>query len=120
MTMYCSRSGRFTPRLGQTVAVCYDGKLGRAQRGVVVAVHRRSFDVRFQPWADPESADVVMRVGRRESRRPYGGWISGDGEHGIMRWLGCRGDWYSVLPLEHLEHYGFSVEDSSRGQASVD
>lgn len=119
MTQYCSRSGRFTPRLGQAVAVCYDGKWGRAKRGVVVAVRRRSFDVRFQPWADPVAAVVEMVVGRRKGRRPYGGWISGEGEHGIMRSLGCRGDWYSVLPIPLLTQHGYGVEWQD-GQASVD
>lgn len=107
-----TQSHRFTPRLGQSVAVCYDGKWSRAVLGSVVRVERKKFVVRFVPWAsDVGAQEVEMSVIRRKAsghggRRgigSYGGWVVGSGEVGILRWLGCRGDYYSVIPRERLE-----------------
>lgn len=107
---YCKRSGRFHPYVGKVVAVCYDGKWGRAQRGEIIAVTRLHFDVAFTPWANDEAGIVALRVHRRIGRHRascWGGWLTGHGEGGIMRWLGCRGDWYSVIPKESLEEHGY-------------
>jgi hypothetical protein len=111
-----TQSHRFTPRLGQSVAVCCDGKWSRAVLGVIVRVERKKFVVRFVPWASTgkdgdEPQEVEMTVIRRKAsgrggRRgigSYGGWVVGSGEVGILRGLGCRGDYYSVIPRERLE-----------------
>lgn len=109
-----TQSHRFTPRLGQSVALCYDCKWSRAVLGVIVRVERKKFVVRFVPWASGRGSDVqeveMIVIRRKASGRGgrrgigcYGGWVVGSGEVGIMRGLGCRGDYYSVIPRERLE-----------------
>jgi hypothetical protein len=108
-----NRSKRFTPRLGMEVAVCYDGKWSRSQLGEVVAVNKRTFDVAFVPWASDTTERHTLHISRRKSKKSYGGWLVGGGEVGILRWLGCRGDWYSVLPAHLLRDSGYTVGESS-------
>jgi len=102
-------SHRFTPVLGQDVGVCYDGKWSRAVPGIITEVRRRSFVVLFVPWPNTESGLAVpITFHRRKGRRrPYGAWLIGEGEGGILRMLGCRGDWYTVFPAKLLKLQGY-------------
>lgn len=80
-------------RIGSVVAVCYDGKSGRAKAGLVDRVlSKGTVWVRF----------LVME---RELRIKFvrgGGWDASDGQFGIMRMLGARGDFYSIRHPEVL------------------
>lgn len=108
MTNFDTVTNRFSPSVGQIVGVCYDSKWGRIQKGTVTKVTRRWFTVSFLPWANEEAGLVEIKIIRRKSkRRCYGGWVCGRGEGGVMAMLGCRGDWYSVLPSELLRSEGY-------------
>lgn len=97
---------RFIPVVGMDVAVCYDGKWGRAVPGQITRPTKHGFAVRFVPWASEDAGEVEMDVVWYKKRGRYGGWLTGQGEHGVMAWLGCRGDWYSVWPAELFERCG--------------
>ena len=95
---------RFEPKKGSTVSVCYDGKIGRAVDGEVVAYADEWVEVKFKPWACEDEDLVVSVQFDRQSDNHFGGDLKGEGEGGIMRMLGCDGDWYSVLSKEYVDH----------------
>lgn len=101
---------KFKPQLGQKVAVCYDGKWSRSQKGTIIKVNRSTFVVSFIPWANNECGEVTIKVRWRKNIQIHFGWLKGWGTHGIMR-KNC--DYYSVLPISTLEQYGYTVGDSS-------
>ena len=88
-------------KVGETVAVCYDGKWGRRQEGLVVAncKGRRALVV-FDTYVDNEPKVHWFRVknyGRRWGGR--GKKIAGyvPVEDSLMKALfGCPGDYYVV------------------------
>jgi hypothetical protein len=110
MDFFCSKSSRFKPYVGKKLAVCYDGKWSRAKIGIVTCVNRRYFKVKFIPWANEGVGEVELNIARRKSSKSYGGWLIGEGELGILASLGCRGDWYSVLPIELLLENNFKID----------
>lgn len=107
----------------ETVAVCYDSKWGRAVEGRVVSVGPKGktnvpewIKVRFMPWANEEAGFVEMfcEPEFHKGHPHYGGWIRGEGELGILRNLGCEGDWYSILKTETITSGGYEVEPYER------
>ena len=93
----------FEPKRGSTVSVCYDGKISRAVDGLVTAYADEWVEVEFKPWAH-EDEDLVVKVQfDRRSDNHFGGDLKGEGEGGIMRMLGCDGDWYSVLDKDYVD-----------------
>lgn len=106
-------SCRFNPVVGMEVAVCYDGKWGRAVRGQIVKPAMYGFVVRFLPWANENAGEVEMNIVWHKKQGLYGGWLAGRGEAGIMAGLGACGDWYSVLPTELLESKGYWPPDKN-------
>lgn len=126
---------KWEPEPGDLVAVCYDGKWGRAVEGEVLLVGGGGnwINIKFIPWANEEAGSVRMWCcrefgpvdGRTSFRRypifyrkaperiplnRFGGWITGNGELGILRWLGCRGDFYFVFPVSELASEGYTCE----------
>lgn len=109
-TKYC-----FTK--GEKVALCYDGKWCRGVEGIVLYVWSDGVEVQFKPWANEKAGFVKIRC-EQTTDSGFGGWLSGVGEIGIMRGLGCDdGDWYSLVAIEVLERNGCSVAQYDRQPA---
>ena len=90
----------FDPKKGDTVAVCYDGKLGRYVKGKVLK--RRGFAVlvKFDEWAGDTKNIEKWFV--RITDWSFGGWV--DVDKSLMRgFLGCPGDWYGVYHISELD-----------------
>lgn len=80
-------------RIGSVVAVCYDGKEGRARAGIVERVPGKgTVWVRFST----KGRELCIRFIRGQ------GWDTSDEQIGIMRMLGARGDFYSIRRPEVL------------------
>lgn len=94
-------------KIGEKVAVCWDGKLGRVQEGLVVAKHRNNrVLVVFDTWLDNDPAVNWFRV--RKTQRKYGG--SGRQVAGHYRDAECKengwpGAWYVVHPWANIQKY---------------
>ncbi len=114
-------------KAGRIVAVCYDGKWSRAVEARIVAVTPHWIDLEFVPWANEEAGIIKMRAfneaerkttwsnrTKRRSRRNYAGWVVGTGENGIMRWLGCHGDFYRVVDCKILLDNYYTVAKLGR------
>ena len=92
-------------KLGQKVAVCYDGKWGRRVMGEIIATHRGSaITVRFQEWA---GESILTHKFRRRARKKifggpphyWGGYVPV--ADSLMRSLwGASGDYYAVWEWE--------------------
>ena len=100
---------------GMPVAVCYDGKWGRAVEGRITSVGPGAkrgepewVKVRFLPWKN-EEAGFVELLFEPNDRGWYGAWLTGPGERGILRMLGCQGDWYGLVAIKVLDEYGIEV-----------
>lgn len=97
----------FNPKIGDKVSLYYDGKGGRKVTGIVMNANDNSLDVKFIPWASDNKNEVTIHVEKKRycdyknvNREFFCGHLTGDGEHGIMRMLGCEGDYYSVGEFE--------------------
>ena len=85
----------FDPKNGDTVIVCYDGKLGRAVAGTVKARRGFALSVEFVQWAEPQTKPVTNWF-VRTSPESFGGFLRV--KDSLMRMLvGTPGDWYSVF-----------------------
>ena len=83
-----------TLRIGSAVAVCYDGKEGRARAGIVERVlGKGTVWVRFST----KGRELCVKFIRGE------GWDTSDEQIGIMRMLGLRGDFYSLKSADVQE-----------------
>lgn len=80
-------------RIGSLVAVCYDGKAGRAKAGRVERVLGKG-----TVWVRFTAMDRELRIKFVRGD----GWDTSDGQFGIMRMLGLRGDFYSLKRPEVL------------------
>jgi hypothetical protein len=90
-----------TPKIGQKVAVCYDGKWGRRVEGIVTGTKQKSIRVRFKDWVDGKEAEAWLRKNKR--RKKYGGapsYFCGyvrDVDWSLHRnMFGLPGDYYST------------------------
>jgi hypothetical protein len=82
-------------RVGDAIMAHYDGKWGRGCQAVVVAVlNKGTVDVRLVPYCGEAGALAQARFRRGD------GWVTGDSELGIMRSLGCEGDFYRLRPVD--------------------
>lgn len=85
-------------KVGQEVAVCYDGKYGRRVKGVVIKQHNgHHITVRFEPWAgDDDNKPVEVKFRRGHNNRHWEGYHK-EVECSIHRSLcGLPGDYYSI------------------------
>lgn len=111
----------------ERVAVCYDGKWTRAVEGFVAGVGpKRSskgktprwIKVRFVPWVNEEAGEVeilcVPEGAGKGKPVSFGGWVKGESEHGVMRMLGCEGDWYGIQKAEVLEKAEYAIKPIGR------
>lgn len=87
---------------GDVVSVCYDGKLGRSQRGVVTKTRNgHHIQVRFIPWASDDEQEVECwfrahkDIWRKPQRKYFGGYLRSENALMTMM-LGLPGDWYAV------------------------
>lgn len=114
-------------KVGQIVAVLYDGKWSRAVKARVTVAKSRYIELEFMPWVNEIEGLVRMRATnlaskrtswldrtKRRGRRYYGGFLNGQGELGIMRMLGVEGDFYSVLPCKDLLAEGYNIGELIR------
>lgn len=83
----------FEPRKGDSVSLYYDGKMGRRVDGVVTRRMGFCAEIEFVPRLS-ETGEKVKIIVKRNSPESFGGFLRGDGEMGIMRALGCSGDYY--------------------------
>ena len=79
---------------GSEVACCYDGKWGRAVKGTVVKRNSSNVWVKFIPWATEDKVEIIIKFTEGE------GYNTGSSQMGLMYSLGCKGDFYSLCPLE--------------------
>jgi hypothetical protein len=89
----------FNPQVGDHVAVCYDGKVARATRGIVqeVDAEQDRILVRFHLYATQSPVEVEHWFPRDSESyyEAYGGEVPS--EHSLMeKMFGMEGDWYSV------------------------
>lgn len=98
-------------KIGDRVAVCYDGKVGRAVEGVVTGTRQVGrIRVKFNSWTNNEPVEAWFP--RRQRPVRYGGKRYNYGkfvpvENSLMDALfGSGGDWYTVYKVSDLdEHY---------------
>lgn len=79
---------------GSAVACCYDGKWGRAVKGTVIKRNSSNIWVKFIPWATEDKEEITVKFTEGE------GYNTGSSQMGLMYSLGCKGDFYSLCPLE--------------------
>lgn len=79
---------------GSVVACCYDGKWGRAVQGIVVKRNSSNIWVKFIPWATEDKVEITVKFTEGE------GYNTGSSQMGLMYSMGCKGDFYSLCPLE--------------------
>jgi hypothetical protein len=92
------------PKKDDVVYLYYDGKWGRRVVGKVLRVRGFMIQVEFVPWASDNKEKVInwfprcrkSRKNRFEDGNRFAGYLKGEGEGGVMKWLGLPGDWYSV------------------------
>ena len=91
----------FRAKRGDQVWVCYDGKLGRRQLGIVVKAGQYRIWVTFVPWASDDDAPITARFNLRPwSRgRRYGG-----PGRGFAGWVPEHG-WYRVRTINDVKGY---------------
>lgn len=91
---------KFSPKKGDKVWVCYDGKASRAVDGLVLQHRGFAIQVQFDQYVGDEKNIKQWFV--RTSNESFGAYVSV--EKSIMRGLfGLPGDWYSILePKEDL------------------
>ena len=95
--------------VGDTIYVCYDGKLSRSLPATVTRVdHDGETWISFVPWLQ-ETGSPPVACQLETDHGSLGCWVSGASEVGIMRSLGCRGDWYSVVPVETFIEFGYEI-----------
>lgn len=98
-------------KVGEKVAVCWDGKLGRTSEGLVVANHRnRRVLVVFDTYLDGDPAVKWFRV-RAGSRRRGGKprYIAGHYRDDECKDRGFPGAWYVVHSWAEIKRYAPSV-----------
>jgi hypothetical protein len=84
---------KFNPEIGDTVRVCYDGKSGRAVKGVVLNKNSSAIQVEFKEWAGNDN--MVKCWFSRITKESFGGYL--EAQHSLMKALfDLPGDWYSV------------------------
>jgi len=104
-----TNSAKAIYKIGDKVAACYDGKWCRAKKATVIKVFEDVVTVSFVPWTTEENlVELVCKYD--EENDNWGGWLTGVGEVGILRSLGCQGDWYSLVPVNLLEESGYEVK----------
>ncbi len=81
-----------TLRRGQEVSACYDGKGGRAVRGIVVRARKGWAVVEFPRWAGEGTARVRFVDGA--------GWDRGGESMRAIGVGGVRGDFYRIVSIE--------------------
>lgn len=88
-------------KIGKQVAVCQDGKAGRAVLGTIVKTHNGNrILVRFKPTEYlPESEHWFRFYSKRYGKKRFGAWCDID--------TFCP--WYSVLKLKRVQNLGYSV-----------
>jgi hypothetical protein len=96
------RTPNWTPKVGDKVRVCYDGKLGRCEEGTVLETKGFAVKVRYIPWAADPGQGEVEQWFVRHNENAFGGYLREPKiDFSLMRALvGTPGDWYSVYPLE--------------------
>jgi hypothetical protein len=92
---------KWTPKKDDTVYLYYDGKRGRRIEGKVLNIKGFLIQVEFIPYCSDNEEKVTnwfprLIANKSEDGNRYGGYLKGEGEGGIMKWLGLPGDWYSV------------------------
>jgi len=84
----------FKPKVGTTVSVCYDGKLGRAVDGIVLKTRKNKILVEFDEWAGDMKG--IRHWFKRTGGQSFGDFVPVDGS--LMNMLfDSPGDWYSVF-----------------------
>jgi hypothetical protein len=98
-------------KLGDRVAVCYDGKVSRAVEGVVTGTKQNThIRVRFNTWLDNETVETWFPRRARPSR--YGGkrytfakFVQVN-DSLMDKLFDAPGDWYGVYKVGDLDpHY---------------
>jgi len=85
----------FNPKVNERVRVCYDGKRGRACRGVVTQVKENMIEAKFDQWAESQDRALVCCWFTRQNPMAFGGWLKT--KDSVMRSaFGTPGDWYAV------------------------
>ena len=100
-------------KIGQQVAVCQDGKWGRAKLGVVIATKNGySIKVRFSTWRFPEGKEAELVetehwFGVRQRPTKFGGR-----RKEFRGWCDIPDSWcpwYSVVPLKLIRAAGVNI-----------
>lgn len=97
-------------KIGDRVAVCYDGKVGRAVEGVVTGTRQVSrIRVKFNTWTDGELVEAwfprrqrPVRYGGR--RYTYGKFVQVT-DSLMDKLMGSGGDWYAVYKMSDLDDW---------------
>ena len=79
---------------GSVIACCYDGKWGRAVKGTVIKRNSSNIWVKFIPWATEDDVEITVKFTEGE------GYNTSSSQMGLMYSMGCKGDFYSLCPLE--------------------
>ena len=88
------------PQKNDKVFVCYDGKYGRRQVGIIIKRQPSTLTIKFHD--NISEKDIVFKVNRKRGNQ-YNGWAIHD-DTLMDRLFGsnrCPGDYYSVHP--HME-----------------
>lgn len=95
-------------KIGDRVAVCYDGKVSRAMEGVVTGTKQNTrIRVRFNTWLDNEPVETWFP--RRARTNRYGGKrhtfakFVRVGDSLMSKLFDAPGDWYSVYKVSDLD-----------------
>jgi hypothetical protein len=84
---------KFDPEIGDEVRVCYDGKSGRAVKGLVVDKRPSEIQIEFCEWAADNPPVKCWFL--RQTKESFGGYL--ETPNSLMKALfDTPGDWYSV------------------------
>jgi hypothetical protein len=91
---------KWKPKENDIVYLYYDGKRGRRVEGKVLKIKGFMIQVEFIPYASDNKEKVINWFPRcyknKYEDNRFAGYLKGEGEGGIMKWLGLPGDYYSV------------------------
>lgn len=102
---------KWIPEVGEKVAVCYDGKLGRAVLGEVVQVRGFCAQFKYHQWAEGGENEPVLHWMVRKSWHSYhedkyywsySGYLRVD-DSLMRRLIGSPGDYYSAIRLSDID-----------------